>query len=171
MECPVYNWGRAPVWLVGMVSVRALGDQFMSYPRLPVTCLICKQETTHNNLSQHQNSKACGSHPWHVWAYSFARNHDKMPPEDVIRLLNEAGITPDDIGQHRGDYQLARYGDKGRYEYGNCRFITMEENLRERKCSPMNGKYVRTEEWKKNLSKIRTKQWKDGVYANRKPRS
>ena len=88
-----------------------------------------------------------------------------MPPEDVISLLNEAGITPDNIGVHRGQYHLSRYGDKGRYVYGNCRFITMEENLSERVA--VGGNYKRTQEHKDALSKAMRERHKNGTFENR----
>lgn len=45
----------------------------------------------------------------------------------------EAGISdPDSIGRKSGQYQMGRYGDKGIYEKGNCRFITREQNQLER---------------------------------------
>ena len=54
-----------------------------------------------------------------------------LTEDDIQTLLDEAGITVDDIGQQLDKYQLGRYGDTGPYEMGNCRFITMKENLNE----------------------------------------
>lgn len=52
--------------------------------------------------------------------------------KQYVRLARKAGIDhPDQIGNYRGDYQMARYGDTGNYVLGNCRFITKEENLKE----------------------------------------
>jgi hypothetical protein len=48
-------------------------------------------------------------------------------------LLNEAGITADDLGNT--GYHLARYDDQGDYEIDNCRFIYYLENVREKKIS------------------------------------
>ena len=50
---------------------------------------------------------------------------------DIATLLDEAGITIWDVGQGKGAYCLGRYGDKGPYTMGNCRFITHRENGRE----------------------------------------
>jgi hypothetical protein len=51
-----------------------------------------------------------------------------------IRLAKKAGLTkPAQIGKSRGQYQMSRYGDIGNYEWGNCRFITMELNIAERR--------------------------------------
>lgn len=51
-----------------------------------------------------------------------------------MRLAKRAGLTnPDEIGCTRGTYQLGRKGDSGHYEWGNCRFITIEQNIAERK--------------------------------------
>ena len=52
--------------------------------------------------------------------------------QDVAQLLDEAGITVDDIGRGSDQYNLARYGDTGPYTIGNCRFITKRENIQER---------------------------------------
>lgn len=50
-----------------------------------------------------------------------------------VKLARNAGLTSaDQIGRSRGQYQLARHGDRGDYVIGNCRFITMEQNQRER---------------------------------------
>ena len=124
----------------------------MKYQRRPASCLICKEEITHSNLSQHQKGKQCGPHPWHRWAYKYSVYHNCMHPLDIIQLLEEAGITPDQVGKHRGDYCLARYGDKGKYQLGNCRFITMEENIAERVSPSL------SQEWKEAKSK-QMKEW------------
>lgn len=50
--------------------------------------------------------------------------------QEYCQLVADAGIKSSDIG--RGKYHLARYGDKGNYEIGNCRFITHQENMNER---------------------------------------
>lgn len=45
-----------------------------------------------------------------------------------------AGLTsPSDIGQHRGQYQMGRKTDRGPYTKASCRFITVEQNQKERK--------------------------------------
>jgi hypothetical protein len=48
-------------------------------------------------------------------------------------LLFSAGIGVKQIGKSSSDYCLARLGDTGPYALGNCRFITVAENLREKK--------------------------------------
>jgi hypothetical protein len=53
-------------------------------------------------------------------------------------------ITVWDIGKKPHQYCLARYGDTGPYEIGNCRFITCAENWEEYK----NGDH----NWWDNLS-------------------
>jgi hypothetical protein len=50
-----------------------------------------------------------------------------------VKLVIKAGLThPNQIGRKKGQYQMARDGDTGDYEWGNCRFITIEENQVER---------------------------------------
>ena len=56
----------------------------------------------------------------------------RLSYRDLCTLLEEAGITSADMSGHRADgYVLGRYGDTGPYEIGNCRFITVRENLAE----------------------------------------
>ena len=52
--------------------------------------------------------------------------------DDFCTLLKDAGITSSQLGFTGDNYVLARYGDKGNYEVGNCRFITQIENAKER---------------------------------------
>jgi hypothetical protein len=54
-----------------------------------------------------------------------------LSEDDVEQLLTEAGITIEDVGMGAENYVLARYGDKGHYTMGNCRFILKGENTRE----------------------------------------
>ncbi|AUR97723.1 hypothetical protein NVP1244A_021 [Vibrio phage 1.244.A._10N.261.54.C3] len=51
---------------------------------------------------------------------------------EYVSLMDEAGITVDDIGCSINNYNLGRIGDSGPYMLGNCRFITVEQNIRER---------------------------------------
>ena len=51
---------------------------------------------------------------------------------DVNQLLEEAGITFDQIGKGRNDYCLGRINDSGDYVMGNCRFITVAQNNKEK---------------------------------------
>ena len=55
---------------------------------------------------------------------------------DVHWLLYMAGITIKDVGCSSDSYQLARFNDTGPYAPGNCRFITLRENMQEQKWSP-----------------------------------
>jgi len=66
-----------------------------------------------------QNKKWSGREPFHLTL------------SDVYVLLYMAGITINDVG--RSGYHLARFGDSGPYERGNCRFIPVAENIAERK--------------------------------------
>jgi hypothetical protein len=53
--------------------------------------------------------------------------------EQYTRLAVDAGLTrANQIGLEPDSYQLGRYRDEGVYRVGNCRFITKEQNLRER---------------------------------------
>lgn len=50
---------------------------------------------------------------------------------EYSQLLQEAGITAEDVGQGASDYCLGRYNDEGDYKIGNCRFITASQNHKE----------------------------------------
>lgn len=53
--------------------------------------------------------------------------------DDYLFLARKAGLrTPDQVGMAVGSYNLGRVGDTGGYVKGNCRFITSEQNRRER---------------------------------------
>jgi hypothetical protein len=63
-----------------------------------------------------------------------AGNLCRLTLGEYIHIAIESGLTsPDQIGCTLDSYQMARYGDTGDYEVGNCRFITMRENLAEKK--------------------------------------
>ena len=47
-------------------------------------------------------------------------------------LLSDAGISVSQVGNGPGKYNLSRFGDKGNYEIGNCRFILQVENILEK---------------------------------------
>jgi hypothetical protein len=63
---------------------------------------------------------------------------------DYRELVKEANIKAFDIGKIKGKYQLARYNDEGNYIKGNCRFITKEENSKERKITDKQREANRT---------------------------
>jgi len=86
--------------------------------------------------------------------------------DDIIKLLEDAGIKSSHWSND--GYHLARYNDTGDYIYGNCRFISMEENIAERKTSEMmikasveNIKKATPES--KKLGLLRSKKWSDYV--------
>jgi len=47
--------------------------------------------------------------------------------------LIDAGIEPEQVGQKRDNYHLARYTDSGDYTTDTCRFIPHLDNLKEQK--------------------------------------
>jgi hypothetical protein len=61
-----------------------------------------------------------------------------------MKLAKRAKLTrPDDIGKAPHHYAMARKGDAGDYEVGNCRFITVEQNTWEKTVN--GGSYVAAE--------------------------
>ena len=73
-----------------------------------------------------------------IWKYYTAKKLRKgespflLTPQELMRLMDDAGIAANDIGQKSHQYQLARHNDTGNYEVGNCRFITAKENQNEK---------------------------------------
>lgn len=54
--------------------------------------------------------------------------------EEYVNKALEAGFDdPNMIGNGRGFYQMGRFGDIGDYTIDNCRFITQEQNIYERR--------------------------------------
>ena len=51
--------------------------------------------------------------------------------DEYAYLVRQAGIKSSNIGPAK--YHLARLGDLGHYEIGNCRFIPYSDNAKERK--------------------------------------
>lgn len=92
------------------------------------------------------------------WKYARLRNRTSKGParlklsfRQYMKLVVRAGITElDEIGGSAGKYQLGRKGDKGHYEWGNCRFITIEQNKKEQK---INGGYERAGLKRRGLTK------------------
>ena len=54
-----------------------------------------------------------------------------LTENDIRTLLQEAGISIWQVGRGMDDYVLARKGDTGPYEIGNCRFIRKRDNITE----------------------------------------
>lgn len=53
--------------------------------------------------------------------------------DQYVKLAKKANIkSPAQVGKKKGCYQLGRIGDKGGYTLGNCRFITVEQNQKEK---------------------------------------
>ena len=118
------------------------------YPK--TRCPECQLEMTEWGVRQHKKSACWGEgvpiineETKTIWRYWRAKNSHHTPEKqwlltgaELVQLFEDAGITVNDIGQKSQQYQLARHGDTGHYEMGNCRFITMHENLQERSFSP-----------------------------------
>jgi hypothetical protein len=53
--------------------------------------------------------------------------------DEYLTMLYDANITSlDQVGQKPHQYAIGRYGDTGGYVVGNCRYITVTENVSER---------------------------------------
>ena len=102
------------------------------------SCHRCRLESTQAGVMRHK----CFGYNIHeserisgIYKYWATKRLDKkgftLTGKQMIQLFDEADIRPEDIGRKAHEYHLARYGDTGPYEMGNCRFITARENLME----------------------------------------
>ena len=112
-------------------------------------CPQCKMKFyTKGHLKGHYGSASCwgdsipilNEETKEIWAYwrkkKLRKKHAhidfKLSATEMVQLFSDAGITAKDIGKASHQYNLARHNDTGHYEMGNCRFITMRENIKER---------------------------------------
>lgn len=80
-----------------------------------------------------------------------------------MQKIIDAGIThPSMIGLKRDQYQLSRFGDVGGYTKENCRFITQQENIAERK---LNGGDIKIG---KNSKKLKGRDKSTHLYINKR---
>jgi hypothetical protein len=111
----------------------------MTNPNHPASCLKCGKLSSPRGISQHRCFGVRGHEGirkyWtKKWKSSKYRNIEfKLTGEEMIRLFEEAGITPDQITNRDADgYNLCRVNDTGAYEIGNCYFDTHANNTRDR---------------------------------------
>lgn len=65
------------------------------------------------------------------WVNIFRFKESDLTFETYLNMLKEENLTPSDVGNKYGKFNLARKGDWGGYTKDNCRFITRQENLAE----------------------------------------
>lgn len=65
------------------------------------------------------------------WQEVFRFEGSSLTFEQYLNKLRVAGLTPSDVGNNEGQYNLSRYYDTGSYTDENCRFITRENSLKE----------------------------------------
>ena len=101
----------------------------------PTSCLGCGRQTSPQGLSQHICFGVRGRDDirdyWIRKRYSskYRKIDFNLTGEEMIRLFEEAGITPDEITSCEADgYNLCRVNDEGPYEVGNCYFDIMKNN-------------------------------------------
>ena len=123
-------------------------NQNQTRPAVWVQCPECQMTIHRPSMALHLKGNLCwgdsvpilNEETEAVWTYWKQKRRlgkrNTIPfllsPTELIELLNDAGITAKDIGQALHQYALARYNDTGNYEVGNCRFITVKENIAER---------------------------------------
>lgn len=71
------------------------------------------------------------------WQDIFRIEGSNLTFEGYLNKLTKTKITPFQVGNNNGQYNLSRYGDKGVYTEDNCRFILRTENLDEQCHRPM----------------------------------
>ena len=106
--------------------------------KIRFSCTTCRQDLSLNQRKMHQCSGPYFEHPDKddiiaYWKRQKGTKQDKwqLTARDVAQLLEEAGILVYQIGRYKGNYHMARHGDKGIYEMGNCRFLSCTENIQE----------------------------------------
>lgn len=73
------------------------------------------------------------SKAYNNWIQIFRMEGSDLTFEQYVRKMRDIGIRPDDVGNGRVQYHLARHGDMGPYSVATCRFILKSENLAEQK--------------------------------------
>ena len=138
-------------------------NQNQTRPAVWVQCPECQMTIHRPSMALHLKGNLCwgDSVPilneetkaiWSYWKQKKQR-HDGyirkgssvkflLSATDMVQLLNDAGITAKDIGRASHQYALARHNDTGDYEMGNCRFITVKENIGERKPQSLTSKVL-----------------------------
>ena len=107
------------------------------------TCPVCEHTTSINHKNHHKCSGPKFEHPDYedirayrnrLWHRANNRGDEcLLTAKQIADLLEEAGITIYQLGRSRECYHLARYNDTGNYEWGNCRFLPMVDNIGEQK--------------------------------------
>ena len=107
-------------------------------------CPVCHRPVTKGRVAWHLKGETCWGPgvEWNAESHAAWRSKKNSSAPGVkmllsgaewFQLLEDAGITANDIGVDNQQYQLGRNNDTGHYEVGNCRFITALENRREMK--------------------------------------
>jgi hypothetical protein len=73
----------------------------------------------------------------------------------------------DERGKRRGQYQMARFADRGGYELGNVRIITVEANHREQQHVGHPWVPARSRHRRAQLSERNRRQWADPAFRAR----
>lgn len=69
------------------------------------------------------------------WQDIFRIVGSTLTYRQYLDKMNDVGISPDQVGNGRDQFNLSRYGDQGVYSSENCRFISRRENEMEQ-CHP-----------------------------------
>ena len=106
-------------------------------------CPVCEHDTVLGRKNRHNCGGPKFDHPEYEEIRLYRQrlcNRAKgkgvdctLSTLDIANLLEEAGISVSQLGRNKGCYHLARHGDTGNYEIGNCRFLPMSENIKEQK--------------------------------------
>lgn len=67
------------------------------------------------------------------WQDTFRIEGSTLTFEQYLNKLYRAGLTPSDIGNKKGQFNLSRHNDTGPYNNESCRFLSRVENIREQK--------------------------------------
>ena len=88
------------------------------------------------------------------WIQIFRMTGSNLTFEQYLDKMKEVNITPDQVGNEFGKYNLSRYNDEGPYTNNSCRFILFEENLKEEKRESIYERSIRKNGKEKTHSQL-----------------
>ena len=113
-----------------------------------INCPECNLPCAFHRIEIHRQGNFCWGNDYKIkteedvalykyWKYkknNFLKSEVKflLSPSELLSLLEDVGISIHQVGSGPRNYNLARHGDTGNYEVGNCRFIPKIDNILEK---------------------------------------
>ncbi len=109
-----------------MTRTLLIGDLPLHTKGMNVNRLDRKRAAELYGLTDAQLHKA-----YNNWIQIFRMEGSTLTFQEYLNKLDEASITPDEVGTYNHQYQLSRVNDEGPYTKESCRFLLKTENFRE----------------------------------------